>query len=121
MTVIDFIYKRKGTQQELFRVLHSFISAYDGIESTLKWSIPFWTMKKTICYANPQKDGGVELVFWNGTELMKDFPMLNLKDRQRMAGMAFKTVDDVDFELLDRIIQQAIYLDEHYKQVWKKR
>jgi hypothetical protein len=120
-TVIDFIYKQKGSQQELFRMLHSFISEYENISSSIKWSLPFWTIKKTICYANPKKSGGAELVFWNGTELQKDFSLLELKGRQRMAGITYRTSDDIDFELLDQLIQKAIFLDEHYKPTWKKK
>lgn len=121
MNIIDFIYKQNDKQQELFRVLHSNISEYEGIESSIKWSLPFWTIKKTICYANPQKAGGAELVFWNGTELMKGFPMLDRKDRQRVAGITYRSVEEVDFKLLDQIITKAIYLDTNFRQVWKKK
>lgn len=38
-----------------------------------------------------------------------------------MAGITYRTSDDIDFELLDQLIQKAIFLDEHYKPTWKKK
>lgn len=112
MNVIDFIYNQKGAKHNLLLQLHAFISEYDCIQSSLKWGIPFWTIGRTICYANPLKTGGVELVFWNGTLLIKDFPILNLKDRKRMAGIIYEDAEDIDFELLNAILLKAIAYDE---------
>ena len=111
MTVIDFIYNQKGAQHELFLQLHSFIMEYDKVRADIKYKIPFYSVKKPICYISPQKKGGVEVVFWNALKMKDSLPLLDLKKRKWMAGITYKNIDEVDFEVLDKIIQEGISVD----------
>jgi hypothetical protein len=43
-------------------MLHNFITGYDNIQADIKYSIPFYSLTKTISSLNPQKKGGVELL-----------------------------------------------------------
>ena len=111
MTVIDFIYKQKGKQHELLLLLHNFITGYDNIQASIKYGIPFYSLTKPICYLNPQKKGGVELVFWNAAKMKKSLPILDMKNRKWMAGITYTDISNLDFELLDEIIQESISAD----------
>lgn len=111
MTVIDFIYNQKDSQHELFLQLHSFIMEYEGMRADIKYKIPFYSIAKPICYISPLKRGGVEVVFWNALKMKNSLPLLDLKKRKWMAGITYNSIDEVDFELLDSIIQEAILHD----------
>lgn len=111
MTVIDFIYNQKGPQHDLFLQLHSFIMEYENVGADIKYKIPFYSVTKPICYISPQKNGGVEIVFWNALKMKKSLPLLDLKKRKWMAGITYNTIDEVNFETLDSIIQEAILHD----------
>jgi hypothetical protein len=92
-------------------MLHNFISDYDGMKSSLKYTIPFYHKKKNICYINPLKNGGAELVFWQALKMPNSLPMLEQKDRKWFAGITYNNLDAVDFEILDRMIKEALSVD----------
>ena len=112
MTVIDFLYRQEGHQRQLFLQLHSFIMGYGhGIQSSIKYKIPFYSLTKSMCYISPQKKGGVEVVFWNAVKMTKSLPLLDKKKRKWFAGISYNHIDEVDFEVLDKIIQEAVSVD----------
>lgn len=113
ITLIDYIYDQKGPQHDLFLLLHNFIMKYSGVRAEVKYKIPFYSVKKPICYIRPQKKGleGVEVVFWNGVKMKNSLPCLIMKKREWFGGITYKTVDDINFELLDQIIQEGLMVD----------
>jgi len=111
LTVIDYIYNQTGAQHELFLQFHSFIMGYDGIRADIKYKIPFYSLTKPICYISPQKKGGVEIVFWNALKMKDSLPLLDLKQRKWMAGITYNNIDEVDFELFDKIFREGISVD----------
>ena len=121
MTVIDFIYNQKGPQHELFLQLHSFIMEYKGVQADIKYKIPFYSITKPICYINPLKKGkgGVEIVFWNALKMKESLPLLDLKTRKWMAGITYKNIEEVDFEVFDKIMREGIACDGQYNKPLK--
>jgi hypothetical protein len=111
VTVIDFIYNQKASQHELFLQLHSFIIEYEGLRADIKYKIPFYSKSKPICYINPLKSGGVEVVFWNALKMTESLPLLDLKKRKWMAGIAYENIEDVNFEVFDSIMKEGIACD----------
>lgn len=110
VTVIDYIYRLQGSQQELFRVIHSFLSDYP-LTSSIKYGIPFYSGTKIVCYANAQKPAGLEIVFWRAPEMKESSPHLALKKRKSMAGIQYASLDDVNFEILDTLLLEALRCD----------
>lgn len=92
-------------------MLHNFISDYDGVTSTIKWGLPYYTYRKPLCYINPQKPLGVEVVFWHAVKMPISLPLLDQKKRRWFAGITYRTLEDVDFEILNSIIQEARTID----------
>ncbi|MBT8327234.1 MAG: DUF1801 domain-containing protein [Bacteroidia bacterium] len=113
-SVIDYIYNQKGSQHELFLMLHNFISEYSEIEASLKYKIPFYAKEKVICYLNPVKPIGVELVFWNALKMKDSLPLLDMKKRKWFAGITYRNLEDIDFDVLDKMIKEAIKCDSQY-------
>lgn len=60
---IDFIEERSGEQQAILIYLYELFLQWEGVRPRMAFGIPFFYGKKWICYLNPLKDGGVEVVF----------------------------------------------------------
>jgi hypothetical protein len=84
---------------------------YEGMRADIKYKIPFYSMTKPICYISPQKKGGVEVVFWNALKMKDSLPMLDMKKRKWFAGITYQTIDEVDFELLNKLLLEGIRVD----------
>lgn len=109
-SVIEYIYKLSFEQHELVRVLHNFFEDY-GLKSSLKYTIPFYSKNKVICYINPQKPRGAEIVFWQAQQF-KNLHLLDIKKRKSMAGITFETIDSIDFDVLNLLITEGIEIDD---------
>lgn len=114
ITTLDYIYGLKGSQHELFLSLHSFILGYDGIKSSIKYGIPFYHKNKMLCYANPLKPQGAELVFWSAKRMNHSLPFLDFKKRESMAGITINGPNEINYELLDAILQEALQIDASF-------
>ncbi|MBT6234555.1 MAG: hypothetical protein HOI49_00490 [Bacteroidetes bacterium] len=62
--------------------MHSFLSEYDNVKACFKYKIPFYSIFKPICYINPLKSSGVEVVFWNALKMKNSLPLLDQKTRK---------------------------------------
>ena len=101
--------------------MHSFLSEYDNVKACFKYKIPFYSIFKPICYINPLKSSGVEVVFWNALKMKNSLPLLDQKTRKLMVEITYRTIDKVNFELLDTMIREAISIDAalHIKNLQK--
>lgn len=86
MNTLDYIYGLEGEQHQLFLALHSFITSYEGVNSSIKYGIPFYSKSKILCYINPQKPTGAELVFWAAKKMHHSLPLLDLKNENQWLG-----------------------------------
>lgn len=110
--IIDFIERRPIEFQPFYQQLHAFLSEYEGIKSTIKYGIPFYSKNKLICYTNPQKPSGVEIVFWKAHPMQKSLPLLDKKKRKSMAGITINSLTEENLIVLDGIIREALEIDE---------
>lgn len=52
----DFYYGKAATFQEILLTIHELIlAAHPGIKHEIKYKVPFYTLKKDICYLDVQK------------------------------------------------------------------
>lgn len=109
--VENFIYKHEGDQREILLYLHHLFIDFD-LSTKIRYKIPFYYGKTWICYLNPIKKGGIELVFIRGNELSNSQGLLDNKGRKQVAGLEIFNVKDIPQETLREVIHEAILLDE---------
>ncbi len=110
--VETFIYRHEGQQKEIMLYFYHLISEQPGVISKISFGIPFFNRKSWICYLNPKKGGGVELVFTRGNELSNHSGLLKARNRKLVRGVVFNSLKDIPFGEINEIIQEALLLDE---------
>ncbi|MEN0049842.1 MAG: DUF1801 domain-containing protein [Bacteroidota bacterium] len=108
----DFIYEYEGQQREILLYLHQLLTMDLGLESKIRYRIPFYYGRSWICYTNPVKKEGIELVFLRGNELSNEQGLLESKGRKQVLGVTFRKLTDIPEETLFEVLQEAILLDE---------
>ena len=85
---------------------------FPGITSKIRYRIPFYYSKSWICYINPIKKQGVELVFLRGNELSNFQGILDAKGRKQVAGLELFDHTKVPFKELSEVLTEALILDK---------
>ena len=109
-------------QIEMTRILHQLFTEQYGLNATEKYGVPFYTLKSWICYINPLKNDAIELAFTRGNELIGQLEVLDFKGRKQVGGFTLNRLDEVQLELIEMVLQEAIILDNDvpYKSKRKK-
>ncbi len=110
--VEEFILQFSGHQRAVLEYFHQLFTQELQLTDKLRYKIPFYDGKTWICYLNPTKGEKIELVFLRGRELSNAQGLLNHKGRKMVSGIEFASVAEIPKELINEIIQEAIYLDE---------
>lgn len=110
--VLDYIFKQQGNQKEILLFFHDWFTSELKLTSKIRYKIPFYDHKSWICYLNPIKGGKVELAFIRGNELSNKQGLLQAKERKQIAGIEFKTLEEIPFEAIQEIMKEAMALDE---------
>jgi hypothetical protein len=82
-----------------------------------KWNMPFFYIENNpFCYLNFSKKY-VDLVFWHGAHLTKHNEVLISDGRKHMKSLRFKTLEEIDQQVLSDILLEAYSLRgrKHYK------
>ncbi len=111
MEVEDFIYQFESGQREVLLYFHHLFLDLNLV-AKIRYRIPFYFGKSWICYLNPQKNDSIELVFIHGKKLSNSQGILNDKGRKMVAGIEFRSVDEIPQEAVFEIIQEALLLDD---------
>ena len=114
-TVEQFILGLDGQQKAIVSYFHRHLSSTHDLQSKINWNIPAYYRKSWICYLNPIKNEGIELAFFRGRELSNEQALLNSKDRKLVSGIDFYSIQQINIQLVDEIIQEAIILDDLHK------
>ena len=107
-----FIAEKAGNQAKILQFLHDQLMAFPEMEAKLRYKIPFFYRKSWICYLNPIKKDGVELVFIRGNELSNEQGILEEKGRKQVRGIELYSVSDIPLNQLLEVVQEALILDE---------
>lgn len=110
--VLDKIYEMNTVEQEICLLLHDHFMSFPAIKSKLRYRIPFYYQYSWICYLNPQKKGGVELVFIRGKDMSNVQGVLERKGRKQVAGLLIKDNKSVNLELISELFAEALIIDE---------
>ena len=101
-----------GPEGRIMRTLSEWILSYPQISAKLRYSIPFFYRKSWICYLNPKRGKGVELVFLRAIEFGNSTGILDFRGRKMVAGIWIGDPEQIPFEELDLVLQEALDLDE---------
>lgn len=110
--VEEFIDQQTGAQREIMIYLHELLLSIPDIHCRLRYRIPFYDFKKWICYLNPLKSGGVELVFLQGKVIEDPSGLLQDRGRKMVRGAIFKQLNELPEEQILDWLAQAIALQE---------
>ena len=108
-----FVANLPDHQGRIVLSIHDWLTTYPGMECKIRYKIPFFYRKSWICYTNPQKHGGVELAFIRAVEFEDPTGMLESKGRKMVAGLTIEDSENIPFDKLDEILQQALWLDDN--------
>lgn len=109
--VETYIYNQEGEVREILSYLHDLFTQRYGMTYRIRFRIPFYDITKWVCYVNPQKKGGVELCFLHGRWMDDPNNILESKGRKQIHGITYKTLNDIDEDLLISVIEEAIRVD----------
>ena len=101
------------TTREICEYLHHLIlSAHPQMTSKIRFKIPFYDVYKWICYLNPLRKGGVELVFLAGRDMEDPDGWLDAKGRKMVKGITLQEINQIDEEKILFYLMQAIEIDK---------
>jgi phosphosulfolactate synthase (CoM biosynthesis protein A) len=109
---LDFILRHEGQQRLIMERLHELITVNPEITGKIRYRIPFYDRKKWVCYMNPIKKNGIELVFIHGHLLSNEQGLLQARGRRQVRGISLYHLEDVPKEAILEILQEAFLVDE---------
>ena len=80
--------------------------------SKIRYGIPFYYRKSWVCYLNPIKPDGIDMVYLRGKELSNAQGLLDDTGRKQVAGIKIFNIAQFSFSSLTEILNEALLLDE---------
>lgn len=120
--VEEYIAGFEADQKAIMEFFHLLLKTELNLLGKIRYQIPFYYQKSWICYLNPLKDGRIELAFLRGNELSDVQQLLSFNGRKQVAGIAFRSMEEIPVEKIMEIIHEALLLDTKipYKSKRKK-
>jgi hypothetical protein len=113
MDVVSYIDSKESPTREILFHLHQLIiQLHPQMKSKIRFKIPFYDIHSWICYCNPLKKGGVELVFLKGIRIPDPFNLLCSKERKMVKGVTIPSLEEFPEEQVVYYLLEAIGLDE---------
>jgi len=108
---LDFIQNQGEKYREILHFIDDLMLSYDGVVCKIRYRIPFHYKNHWICYANPRKNDGVELVFLRANQFKGSIEPLDARGRKQVAGLIIQDLKDIPDELTD-VINKALDIDD---------
>ena len=105
--VDEFILSVDEERREIVVYLHHLFTERLGLKPRLRYRLPFYDFQKWVCYLNPKKTGGVELVFIYGQSLDDPAGVLDPTGRKQVAGVTFYKLEDIPEREIIHLVEQA--------------
>jgi hypothetical protein len=110
-TVDLYILDQQENLKIIYAILNDIILEHDNeIKSSINYGLPFYKINnnKAVCYLTTHKKNSVDITFWNSIHILNEFPELDLRDRKRMASLNYTKPEDIDIELIHKILAVTI-------------
>lgn len=98
-------------ERRIMEVLYEELMLQPGVTCKMRYKIPFFYRNSWVCYMNPQRACGVELVFLHGKELADPSGILDDKGRKMVSGVVLKNAVNIWTEPMTELLQEALLLD----------
>ncbi|MGC6422446.1 MAG: DUF1801 domain-containing protein [Flavobacteriaceae bacterium] len=108
----NFIYQFEKGQREIMMYFHNLLTLDFNLSEKISFNLPFYYGTSWICYLKPTKKGTVEFSFVRGNELSNDDGLLKSKGRKQVHSIEIEKVKDKPRKNLNKIIHEAILLDQ---------
>lgn len=119
--VSAFIQEKQGQQKLILQYFHQLMISNPRVIAKLRYKIPFYYRKSWICYLNPVKKGGIELVLLRANELSNEQGLLESRGRKQVKGIIFYKLSEIPEQAIHEIIQEALLLDESVPYASKRK
>ena len=119
--IIQFINDLENPAKEIAAFFHEMFIEEFHLEAKSRYSIPFYYRKSWICYLNPNKQAGLELVFTRGNELSNVQGLLDPKGRKQVSGIDCYDMKKIPFDGIREILHEAIILDTEVPYASKRK
>ncbi|MEK6477283.1 DUF1801 domain-containing protein [Catalinimonas sp. 4WD22] len=116
-----FIQEKQGQQKLILQHFHQLMISNPGVIAKLRYKIPFYYRKSWICYLNPVKNEGIELVFLRANELSNEQGLLESRGRKQVKGIVFYHISEIPEQAIHEIIQEALLLDKSVAYASKRK
>lgn len=113
--VEEYITQLEDNQRKIAAFLHQKLTEEFGLEAKIRFKIPFYYRKSWVCYLNPVKNDGIELAFIRGNELSNEYQYFDFKGRKQVMGITIYDIKDLDRDILEQTLIEALTLDESVK------
>lgn len=111
-TIEGYILGLEGQQKAIINALHHHLDQTTDLRSSISYGIPFYHRKSWVCYLNPIKNDGIEMVFTRGHRLSNEQGLLDRKGRKLVAGISLYDVAELPMKAINEIVQEALLLDD---------
>lgn len=113
--VEEYILRYKGNQREVMLFFHELLSQQFKLKPKISYSIPMYQAKRNVAYLNPTKSGYIDFCLMDGQQLKSGRGILQVADRKRVAGIEIASLEEIDEELIVRLLEEAVELDSKKK------
>lgn len=107
--VEEYLLKLDEDRRDIMLYLHHLFTERLGMRTRLRWGLPFYDFRRWVCYTNPKKSGGVELVFLFGQKLADPSGILDSTGRKQVAGVTFYQLSEIPEEEIIALVEQERY------------
>ena len=85
------------------------------------FSTPFYTRNKWLIYLSKQKNGSIEICFVHAILFENHRELLDFKKRKQVGGITYTTIQEMNEDVLDLLVQEALKTDDRFKSPSKKK
>lgn len=107
----EYILRQDEEQRHIMLYLHDLFTDRYKLKPKIRYGIPFYDRRVWLCYINPIKNGGVDLTFLKGRQMLDRFEQLEGRNRKMVSSLVIKRLNEVDEILLKELLDAAIQLD----------
>ncbi len=106
--VEEFVISLDEERREVVIYLHHLFTEKLSLKPKMRYGLPFYDDEKWLCYINPKRTGGVELVFLDGQKLEDPSGILDPAGRKMVAGIMIHSLEDIPEQEIIALVAQVI-------------